>query len=140
MDIVLDTNVFVAALLGANGASREVFRRCLRGDYTPCISLALFAKYRDVLARDDLFANCALDADERSELFNALMAVSRYTEIYYLWRPNLVDEGDNQVLELAVAAGAKAIVTHNRADFERSELHFPAIRILAPAELLKEDC
>jgi hypothetical protein len=26
-------------------------------------------------------------------------------EVYYRWRPNLPDEGDNHVLELAVAAG-----------------------------------
>jgi predicted nucleic acid-binding protein len=66
------------------------------------------------------------------------MAVCRMTDIYYLWRPNLPDEADNHVLELAVAARAAAIVTHNRADFVRSELRFPELRILAPAELLKE--
>ncbi|MDD5028207.1 MAG: PIN domain-containing protein [Rhodoferax sp.] len=36
----------------------------------------------------------------------------RLTEIYYLWRPNLRDEADNHVLELAVAAGAQAIITN----------------------------
>ena len=139
INIVVDTSVFVSALLGVTGASREVVRRCLRGDYSPCMSLALFAEYRDVLGRDALFAACALDAGERTELFCALMAVCRMTEIYYLWRPNLIDEGDNHVLELAVAARARAIVTHNRADFERSELLFPEIRILTPADLLKEE-
>lgn len=139
MHIVLDTSVFVSALLGKAGASREVVRRCLRGEHSPWMSLALFAEYRDVLGRDSLFASCALDAGERTELFQALMSVCQFTEIYYLWRPNLVDEGDNHVLELAVAAGAEAIVTHNRADFERSELLFPNVRILAPAELLKEE-
>jgi hypothetical protein len=34
--------------------------------------------------------------------------------------------------------GAAVIVTHNRADFVRSEMPFPVPRILAPAELLKE--
>ncbi|MDZ4251881.1 MAG: hypothetical protein U1A72_04835 [Sulfuritalea sp.] len=48
------------------------------------------------------------------------------------------DEANNHVLELAVTARAAAIVTHNRADFVRSELRFPELRILAPAELLKE--
>ncbi len=67
------------------------------------------------------------------------MAVSRMTDIYYLWRPNLPDEADNHVLELAVAAGAEVLVTHNRADFVRSELRFPDLRILTPAQLLKEN-
>lgn len=135
---LVDTNVFVSALISEAGASREVIRRCLQRRYQPCISLALFAEYRDVLGRHELFANCPLDGAERDELFRAFMAVCRMTDIYYLWRPNLPDEADNHVLELAVAARAAAIVTHNRADFVRSELRFPELRILAPAELLKE--
>lgn len=138
IDLVVDTNVFVSALISEVGASREVIRRCLQRRYQPWISLALFAEYRDVLGRHELFASCPLDATERDELFRAFMAVCRMTDIYYLWRPNLPDEADNHVLELAVAARAAAIVTHNRADFARSELRFPELRILAPAELLKE--
>jgi predicted nucleic acid-binding protein len=42
------------------------------------------------------------------------------------------------VLELAVAAGAQSIVTYNRADFLGAELHFPELRIMVPADLLKE--
>lgn len=136
--LVIDTNVFVSALRSADGASRAVIRRCLQGQYMPCMSLALFAEYRDVLGRERLFAECPLTAVERLELFHAFMAVCRLTEIYYLWRPNLRDESDNHVLELAVAAGAKAIVTYNRKDFLGAELHFPELRILAPADLLKE--
>ena len=138
IDLVVDTNMLVSALISEVGASREVIRRCLQRRYQPCISLALFAEYRDVLGRHELFASCPLDATERDELFRAFMAVCRMTDIYYLWRPNLPDEADNHVLELAVAARATAIVTHNRADFVRSELRFPELRILAPAELLKE--
>ena len=136
IDLVVDTNVFVSALISEAGASREVIRRCLQRRYQACISLALFAEYRDVLGRHELFASCPLDVTERDELFRAFMAVCQMTDIYYLWRPN--DEADNHVLELAVAARAAAIVTHNRADFVRSELRFPELRILAPAELVKE--
>lgn len=136
--LVVDTNVFVSALLSGRGASREVLRRCLQGRYRSCVSLALFAEYRELLGRGKLFAKCPLRPSERDELFRAFMAVSRLTEIYYLWRPNLPDESDNHVLELAVAARADVIVTHNRADFVRSELRFPELRILTPAQLLKE--
>ena len=138
MIIVVDTNVFVSALMSPQGASREIIRRCLQQRLRPCLSLALFSEYRDLLARSGLFDNCLLDAAERQALFEALMSVSRMSEIYYLWRPNLPDEADNHVVELAVAAGAEAIVTHNRSDFERSQLRFPNIRICTPAQLLKE--
>ncbi len=102
------------------------------------MSLALFAEFRDLLGRDELFAKCPLAAGEREELFHALLAVSTLTEVFYLWRPNLPDEGDNHVLELAIAANAEAIVTHNGKHFLNAELRFPHLRILTPAELLKE--
>jgi putative PIN family toxin of toxin-antitoxin system len=136
--LVIDTNVFVSALRSADGASRVVIRRCLQGHYTPCMSLALFSEYRDVMGRDPLFVGSPLTAAERLELFHSFVAVCRRTEIYYLWRPNLRDEADNHVLELAVAAGAQSVVTYNRADFVGAELNFPELRILTPAELLKE--
>jgi predicted nucleic acid-binding protein len=56
-----------------------------------------------------------------------------------LWRPNLPDEADNHVVELAVAGGAEAIVTHNKRDFARAELHFPGLRVASPGELIAED-
>ena len=61
--IVLDTSVFVAALLGPSGASREVLRRCLMRSYEPLMGTALFLEYESVLARKALFATCRLDRD-----------------------------------------------------------------------------
>jgi hypothetical protein len=58
-------------------------------------------------------------------------------EVYYRWRPNLPDEGDNHVLELAVAAGDAPIVTFNRCDFRDRELRFPSIVVQSPAACLK---
>lgn len=84
-------------------------------------------------------SKCIFPADKRRSLFAAFASVCRKTEIYYLWRPNLRDEGDNHVVELAVAAAAKVVVTHNVSDFVRTELRFPALRVLTPAQLLKED-
>lgn len=138
MKIVVDTNVLVSALRSEGGASRQVLRLCLSGRVRPCVSLPLFAEYLDLLGREDLFAECGLHADQRDSLLDALLAVSEMTEIYFLWRPNLPDEGDNHVIELAVAAQADVILTYNRADFIRSELRFPGLRILTPAELLQE--
>lgn len=137
--MVVDTNVFVSALRSADGASREVLRRCLNRRHVPCMSAALFAEYRDLLARPALFRKSPLGASERRDLFNALMSVSRYTEIYYLWRPNLRDEADNHLVELAIAASAESLITHNLADFADCELRFPHLRVCSPAEFLKEN-
>ena len=47
------------------------------------------------------------------------------------------DEGDNHVLELAVAAGDAPIVTFNRRDFRSGELRFPGIIVQTPGAWLK---
>jgi hypothetical protein len=49
----------------------------------------------------------------------------------------LPDEGDNHVLELAVAAGDAPIVTFNRRDFRSGELRFPGIIVQTPGAWLK---
>jgi putative PIN family toxin of toxin-antitoxin system len=136
--IVIDTNVFDSALLNQNGAPREVLRLALRGEVQPVFSAALFAEYEDVLARESLLARSPLNTAERGALFDALIGVSEWVRIHFLWRPNLPDEADNQVIELAVAAAAKAVVTANLADFARAELLFPGLRICDAATCLKE--
>lgn len=57
----------------------------------------------------------------------------------FLWRPNLKDEADNHIIELAVAGNANKIITHNLKDLKGGELLFPDLSILTPHELLNED-
>ena len=66
------------------------------------------------------------------------MSACAWVDVYYLWRPNLRDEEDNHILELAVAGGASMIVTNNVRDFQRADLRFPGIRIITPRDLVKE--
>lgn len=67
-------------------------------------------------------------------LFDAFLACTQLVEVYYRWRPNLPDESDNHVLELAVAAGSATILTFNRRDFSRGELR--SARQQAPVRTL----
>lgn len=137
MRIVLDTNILVAALLSDGGASRRIVRLCLQRAVTPLIGAALFAEYEDVLARKDLFKRSALDAAEREVLFDALMSVSTWTPVYYLWRPNLPDPGDDYLIELAIAGGADWIVTTNMRDLQRGELRFDDVTAGTAGDFLK---
>lgn len=139
MRIVVDTNVFVAAVSSPDGASREVLRRCLLDRYEPLMGQALLAEYESVLARAEPFVASPTDESERDELWAALASRCRWVRVYFLWRPNLPDEADNHVVELAVAGGAEVIVTHNTRDFARAELRFPGLRVLTPSELIAED-
>lgn len=137
MKIVVDTNVFVGSCLGV-GAASEVIAACLRGQAVPLIGCALFAEYEDVLGRDALFAGCRLDARERSDLLDIFLDRCVWTRIYYAWRPNLRDEGDNHLIELAIAGAAEGIVTRNLRDLKHSELRFPQMSILSPEQFLQE--
>ena len=49
--IVIDINVFVAALCSAGGASRAVRRGALVGRYEPLFGNALWLEYQDLLNR-----------------------------------------------------------------------------------------
>jgi putative PIN family toxin of toxin-antitoxin system len=137
MRIVPDTNVFVAALLSPGGKNREVIRACLKGKATPLFGTALFHEYEALLGRNDLMRKSPLSAVERWSLFEALLSVAEWTKVYYLWRPNLPDEGDNHLIELAVAGGAEGIVTNNTADLKSGELLFPSVSIFTPSQFLE---
>lgn len=137
MVIVVDTNVFVGACLGV-GASNAVIAACLRGLHRPLMGSALLAEYEDVLGRRRLFARSRLTAAEREELLDIFLARCLWTRIYFGWRPNLRDEADSHVVELAVAGDASHIVTRNAADFVHMELRFPALAVRTPEQFLRE--
>ncbi len=138
MAVVVDTNVFISAILGPRGPSRQVVRACLEGVLHPLMSASLMAEYESVLSREALFERSPLEPNEREALLNAFLSTCRWVRIYYIWRPNLLDEADNHVVELAVAGGATAIVTQNLRDFLNTQLRFPGIRILHPRDLVQE--
>ena len=137
MRIVVDTNVFLGACLGT-GAASKVIAACLRKQALPLIGTALFNEYEDVLARSELFARSNLNKEERSELLDIFLSVCEWTRIYFSWRPNLPDEGDNHLVELAVAGNAEFIVTRNLRDVSRMELNFPNLTVLTPEAFLQE--
>jgi uncharacterized protein len=138
MQVIVDTNVFVGACLG-KGPSSLVIEGCLQGRFVPLMGAALLAEYEDVLGRSALFQRCRLSAREREELLDIFVASCRWTRIYYGWRPNLRDEGDNHLVELAVAGGAEFIVTHNIRHLKTMELKFEGLAIATPAQLLAKE-
>jgi uncharacterized protein len=137
MVVVIDTDVWVAGVRGSGDANR-VLQACLDGKLHPLMGAALFAEYEDVMGREALWRRARLSASEREELLDIFLSVCSWTRIYYAWRPNLRDESDNHVVELAVAGQARFIVTRNKRDFSDGELKFPPLRAVTPAEILKE--
>ena len=131
MIVVIDTNVFISACLG-NGDSTRVIEAVLLEKIHPLIGTALINEYEAVLARPVLFKSSRLNDTERNKLLDLFFSKCNLQKIYFNWRPNLRDEADNHLIELAM------IVTQNIKDFSGTELIFDSLRILSPNQLLKE--
>jgi putative PIN family toxin of toxin-antitoxin system len=138
LKIILDTNVLVSAFTSQTGASRAILRRVLQGQYQTLISLPLFLEYEDVLSRKETLERCPLNGAEMKQLLEAVLSKMEWVEVYYQWRPNLKDEADNHLIELAVAAGDVILLTHNLKDLKSGELLFNEIKILTPAQFLQQ--
>jgi predicted nucleic acid-binding protein len=67
----------------------------------------------------------------------AFMSISQWISIYYSWRPNLKDEADNHLIELAVVGNAQIVATINVRDFQNADLVFSHLLILKPEEVLR---
>jgi predicted nucleic acid-binding protein len=103
------------------------------GAYEIVVSVPLVLEYEDVLMRQ--LAEVPLTGDDVAALVDYICSVAVHQEIYFLWRPQLRDAGDDLVLELAVAAGCDAVVTHNVRDFVGASRF--NVQVLTPAAFLK---
>jgi predicted nucleic acid-binding protein len=99
---------------------------------------ALLSEYEGVLGRSELFADCPIGVEDRDALFNAFLRVCSWVRVSYLWRPNLRDESDNHLIELAVAGHANWIITRNVRDIAHGEMIFPELKVGDAGTFLKE--
>ena len=131
--IVLDTNVLYSGLYSSEGASHQILRAIEQRRITFVLSTTLLLEYEDILRRkqDEL----KLSDRAINDLLNSLCDLSEHQKIWYLWRPCLSDPKDDHVLELAVAARTKFIVSHNVRDFSQAKQF--GITVMRPKQLLE---
>ena len=116
-----------------NGASYALLARLPAAGFQTVISVALFAEYRAVLLRpENLLQRTAPQAES---FLDYLISMSHLQEVFFRWRPALSDADDDLILELAVAAGCRYIVTHNLRDFRGTESW--GIAAVTPGDFLK---
>jgi predicted nucleic acid-binding protein len=75
-----------------------------------------------------------MSSDDANNLLAYWCSVAHRQKIFFLWRPCLRDPKDDMVLELAVAARAKFIVTFNLKDFAGVDRF--GIEAVTPRDLL----
>jgi putative PIN family toxin of toxin-antitoxin system len=133
MEIVIDTNVLVAALRSRRGASFKLVSILPNDKLSIYISVPLVFEYEDALKRSE---SAAITKQDIGDFVDFLCEIGHHQEIFFLWRPFLPDPYDDHVLEVAVAARCDAIITYNKRDFRGVERF--GIRVLDPRELLFE--
>lgn len=112
--VVLDPSVLVAGWRSRAGASFEILRLIPYHLFELVVSVPLVVEYEAVLLRH---CSRGQTPEHVADLVDYVCAQAHHQEIFYLWRPVSSDPGDDMVLELAVAAQAPIIVTHNVKDF-----------------------
>lgn len=132
--IILDTNVLYAGLYSSEGASFKILEAIEEGRLRTVLSTTLLFEYEDILKRNQ--ATLGLSNNEIEKILDYFCLRSEHQKIYFLWRPCLPDPKDDHLLELAVASGARLIVTHNTKDFRGAE-RFDT-RTITPKKLLEE--
>jgi putative PIN family toxin of toxin-antitoxin system len=119
VQIVVDTNVFITALRSQFGASYKLLSLINEEIFKLNLSVPLALEYEEVAKR--MIGEIALSEKEIDDILDFVISRSNHWHIFYLWRPQLKDPSDDMVLELAVTAACKYILTYNLNDFKGSE-------------------
>lgn len=133
--MVLDTDVIIAAIRSTTGASAEIVRRVLRGELPVEASVAVVLEYEAVATREEHLGAGGVTAAEARAVIDALAALARPIDIHFRWRPQLRDTDDEMVLEAAINARDRTIVTFNKRDFAVAADRFD-VALATPAEFL----
>jgi putative PIN family toxin of toxin-antitoxin system len=130
--VVLDTNVLVAALRSKLGASHHLLQLLGDARWRPNVTVPVVLEYESVLKRDcSAFGLTEQDVDD---VVDALCSQAGLHRLYFLWRPVASDPNDDLMLEAAIASHSDFIITFNRRDFPGSPQF--GIRCLTPREFL----
>lgn len=134
--IVVDTNVVLAGLISSKGYSFRLLEKMIDRKISYLMSLKLLSEYHQVLTRQENLRRIPLSLSEIEALLALIVQNGTYQEVYYRWRPNLPDENDNFILELAIAGGAESLITFNKKDFLKTQLKFDLL-VETPKEYFK---
>jgi len=126
------------ALKSSKGASFAILQLIRNRELQLALSVPVFKEYQDVLSRKESLKDFNLNISDVNKFLRFIAYISKTYDIYFLLRPNLTDEKDNMLLELAVTSQSEFLVTNNIKHFKNPELKFDLPKILTPREFIKE--
>lgn len=112
MNIVLDTNVLVSALLKAHSDAGAIVRLVMSGTVNVVYDSRILSEYRDVLCRPKFrFEKFEVEAILTQIEAEGILAVAIPLQV------ELPDRDDEPFLEAALAVNDTVLVTGNKKDF-----------------------
>ncbi len=130
------TDTIVAAMRSPTGASAALLRAARRGHVTMAATVPLCLEYEDVCSRTEHVAAAEFSPADLAVFLDPVVNLVEPVDVWFLWRPQLRDPGDELVLEAAVNGRAPVIATFNRRDFRPAADRFGS-DILLPAEAIR---
>ena len=128
MRVVLDTNIFISALVFPQGRAEKVLHAAADGQFDLLISKPIILEVLDVLARK--FERNPEELSRVALLLSDLGQVVRPRKKVRILR----DDPDNRIIECALAGGAHVIVTGDRAMLDLTPIK--KIQVLSLREFL----
>ena len=101
-----------------------------------CGTLTLALEYMDACGRAEHANVAGLSGPEGVAFGKAAAALMTPVVVYFRWRPQLADPGDEHVLEAAVNGRVDVLVTFNTHDFAPAVQRF-GLAIATPSAILK---
>jgi hypothetical protein len=92
---MLDNNVLASGPARYEGSGTYAVVRTMGKVWDLAITPAVFLEYEDVLHRDTIRRLIRLSTGEVKQVLDYIAQAGLQTCIYYVWRPNLIDEGDD---------------------------------------------
>ncbi len=132
LQIILDTNILVAAFRSKRGAANLLLANLNDARWRVNVSTALLLEYEDVLKRPEM--KDFVSETDVDIFLDGLCAVAEFNDIFYLWRLLARDPNDAFILELAVRVNADFIITYNKKDFPAAESF--NVKLATPKEFL----
>lgn len=145
--VVFDCNTFLQALASPGGASGECFRLAAAGKIQLFVSPAVVAELQEVSARPKVVRQLKLTQTTIDEFIQTIHAIATslagFDERFRLSR----DPDDSHYINLAMAAGARLIVTRDNDlldlmldssdDARALRSTYPALQIVTPPRFLE---